>query len=39
VQTIAGHSSLRVPMGRYDNLFESEDHKRAIDAIVADMFR
>lgn len=39
VQTFAGHSSLQVTMDRYGHLFKSDDHKRAMDAIAADMFR
>jgi integrase len=38
VQTFAGHSSLQVTMDRYGYLFKSDDHKRAMDAIGADMF-
>lgn len=38
VQTFAGHSSLQVTMDRYGHLFKSDDHKRAMDAIAADMF-
>jgi len=37
VQTFAGHSSLQVTMDRYGHLFKSDDHKRAMDAIAADM--
>ena len=39
VQTFAGHSSLQVTMDRYGHLFKSDDHKKAMDAIAADMFR
>src|SRR5580692_2267575 len=38
VQTFAGHSSLQVTMDRYGHLFKSDDHKKAMDAIAADMF-
>ena len=38
VQTFAGHSGLQVTMDRYGHLFKSDDHKRAMDAIAADMF-
>lgn len=38
VQTFAGHSSLQVTMDRYGHMFKSDDHKRAMDAIAADMF-
>jgi integrase len=38
VQTFAGHSSLQVTMDRYGHLFKSDDHKRAMDAIAAEMF-
>ena len=37
VQTFAGHSSLQVTMDRYGHLFKSDDHKKAMDAIAADM--
>lgn len=37
VQTFAGHSSLQVTMDRYGHLFKSEDHKKAMDAIAAEM--
>lgn len=37
VQTFAGHSSLQVTMDRYGHLFKSDDHKRAMDAIAAEM--
>jgi len=37
VQTFAGHSSLQVTMDRYGHLFKSEDHKRAMEAIAAEM--
>jgi integrase len=38
VQTFAGHSSLQVTMDRYGHLFKSDDHKKAMDQIAADMF-
>jgi integrase len=38
VQTFAGHSNLQVTMDRYGHLFKSDDHKKAMDAIAADMF-
>jgi hypothetical protein len=38
IQTFAGHSSLQVTMDRYGHLFKSDDHKKAMDAIGADMF-
>jgi integrase len=38
VQTFAGHSSLQVTMDRYGHLFKSDDHKKAMDMIAADMF-
>jgi integrase len=38
VQTFAGHSSLQVTMDRYGHLFKSDDHKKAMDEIAADMF-
>jgi integrase len=38
VQTFAGHSSLQVTMDCYGHLFKSDDHKKAMDAIAADMF-
>jgi integrase len=38
VQTFAGHSSLQVTMDRYGHLFKSDDHRKAMDAIAADMF-
>jgi integrase len=38
VQTFAGHSSLQVTMDRYGHLFKSDDHKKAMDDIAADMF-
>jgi hypothetical protein len=38
VQTFAGHSSLQVTMDRCGHLFKSDDHKKAMDAIAADMF-
>jgi integrase len=38
VQTFAGHSSLQVTMDRYGHLFRSDDHKKAMDQIAADMF-
>jgi len=38
VQTFAGHSSLQVTMDRYGHLFKSDDHKKAMDAIAADVF-
>jgi integrase len=38
VQTFAGHSSLQVTMDRYGHLFMSDDHKKAMDSIAADMF-
>jgi len=38
VQTFAGHSSLQVAMDGYGHLFKSDDHKKAMDAIAADMF-
>ena len=37
VQTFAGHSSLQVTMDRYGHLFKSDDHKKAMDAIAAEM--
>jgi integrase len=37
VHTFAGHSSLQVTMDRYGHLFQSEDHKRAMEAIAAQM--
>lgn len=37
VQTFAGHSSLQVTMDRYGHMFKSDDHKKAMDAIAADM--
>ena len=37
VQTFAGHSSLQVTMDRYGHLFKSEDHKRAMEEIAAEM--
>jgi integrase len=37
VQTFAGHSSLQVTMDRYEHLFKSDDHKKAMDQIAADM--
>ena len=37
VQTFAGHSSLQVTMDRYGHLFKSDDHKRAMEAIAAEM--
>jgi integrase len=37
-ETIAGHSSLQVTMDRYGHLFKSDDHKKAMDQIAADMF-
>jgi integrase len=38
VQTFAGHSSLQVTMDRYGHLFKSDDHRKAMDMIAADMF-
>jgi integrase len=38
VQTFTGHSSLQVTMDRYGHLFQSDDHKKAMDAIASDMF-
>src|SRR3984893_17007746 len=38
VQTFAGHSSLQVTMDRYGHLFPSDDHRKGMDAIAADMF-
>jgi integrase len=38
VQTFAGHSGLQVTMDRYGDLFKSDDHKKAMDEIAADMF-
>ena len=38
MQTFAGHSSLQVTMDRYGHLFKSDHHKKAMDAIAADMF-
>jgi integrase len=37
VQTFAGHSSLQVTMDRYGHLFKSDDHKKAMDTIAAEM--
>ncbi len=37
VQTFAGHSSLQVTMDIYGHLFRSDDHKKAMDAIAAEM--
>jgi integrase len=37
VQTFAGHSSLQVTMDRYGHLFKSDDHKKAMEAIAAEM--
>ena len=37
VQTFAGHSSLQVTMDRYGHLFKSDDHRRAMDTIGAEM--
>jgi integrase len=37
VQTFAGHSSLQVTMDRYGHLFKSDDHKKAMDSIAADL--
>lgn len=37
VQTFAGHSSLQVTMDIYGHLFKSDDHKKAMDAIAAEM--
>jgi integrase len=37
VQTFAGHGSLQVTMDRYGHLFKSDDHKKAMDMIAADM--
>lgn len=37
VQTFAGHSSLQVTMDCYGHLFNSDDHKKAMDAIAAEM--
>lgn len=37
VQTFAGHSSLQVTMDRYGHLFKSDDHKKAMDAIGAEV--
>ncbi len=39
VQTFAGHSSLQVTMDRYGHMFKSDDHKKAMDAIAAEMLR
>lgn len=39
VQTFAGHSSLQVTMDRYGHLFKSDNHRKAMNAIAADMFR
>jgi integrase len=38
VQTFAGHSSLQVTMDRYGHVFKSDDHKKAMDMIAADVF-
>jgi hypothetical protein len=38
VQTFAGHSSLQVTVDRYGHLFKSDDHKKGMDAVAADMF-
>jgi integrase len=38
VQTFAGHSSLQVTMDRYGHLFKSDDHKKAMDVIAAEVF-
>jgi integrase len=38
VQTFAGHASLQVTMDRYGHLFQSEDHKRAMDQIARHLF-
>jgi integrase len=38
VQTFAGHSSLQVTMDRYGHLFKSDDYKKAMDTIAAEMF-
>ncbi|WP_256459647.1 hypothetical protein [Bradyrhizobium sp. 41S5] len=35
MQTFEGHSSLQVTMDRYGHLFKSDDHKEAMDMIVA----
>lgn len=37
VQTFAGHSGLQITMDRYGHLFQTEDHKRAMDRIAFDL--
>lgn len=37
VQTFAGHSSLQVTMDRYGHLFRSDDHRKAMDLIAAEL--
>lgn len=39
VQTFAGHSSLQVTMDRYGHLFKSDDHRKAMDMIAAEMLQ
>jgi integrase len=38
VQTLAGHSTLTMTMDRYGHMFKSEDHRRAMDDIAANLF-
>ena len=37
LQVFMGHASITVTMDRYGHLFKSEDHKRAMEAIAAEM--
>jgi integrase len=37
VQTFAGHSSLAVTMDRYGHLFKSDDHRKAMEKIAAEL--
>jgi integrase len=39
IQVFAGHGSLQVTMDRYGHLFPSDDHRRAMDGIAAEVFR
>lgn len=37
VQTFAGHSSLQVTMDRYGHLFKSDDHRKVMDRVAANL--